>query len=305
MDCEKIREKFSSLIEGDLIPSDEKMIKEHLSSCPKCQKDFEKFKKTMDWLHSVDEVEAPEGFLTEVYQKMKARKGMETRHGWAQWLSRINLPAQAVAMVAIVFVVLYLTKMIPMETPSSKRVDKPIASSVPSEKKTDKTIAMKEINEKGFMEQKGAEPEGLTMAEPKPSPPEEKRVDRTMLNKESPSSASIPGPIQEIVLRTSDPDKFLSKLPAIVKQFGGEVVKEEQNVLIASLPAGSLSEFKKKLEERDFSKREGVAAPQREATRALNLLSPKAKEEIGGKEMGRPVADQAGHMTVRILLIKE
>jgi hypothetical protein len=259
MECEKIRERFSSLIEGDLSPSEEKMIKEHLSSCPECQKNFETFKKTMNWLHSVEELEAPEGFLTEIYQKMEDRKRMESRHGWVQRLSRMNLPAQAVAMVAIVFVVLYITKMIPMERTRSKKVDKPLAYDVLSEKKTDEAIA-----------------------------------------------TSISAPIQEIVLRTSDPEKSLSELQAMVKQFGGEVVKEEENVLLASLPTGSLSEFKKELEERSFSKRAEVAAPQREAPRALKI-SPKAKEEVRGKEkeMGRPMAGQEGHITVRILLIKE
>jgi hypothetical protein len=306
MDCEKIREKFSSFIEGELTPSEDKMIKEHLSACLECQKDFETFKKTMDWLHSVDEVEAPEGFLTEIYQKMKDQKRMETRHGWAQWLRRINLPVQAVAMVAIVFAVLYLTKIIPMETPHSKRVDKPLTSSVPSEERTDETIALKKGNEKRSVEQKKAEPKETSMAELKSPPSEEKRAGRVMLAKESPSPASISAPIQEIVLRTSDPKKSLSELQTMVKQFGGEIVKEEEYVILASLPIGSLSEFKRKLEEKSFSKKAEVAAPQREAPRAFKL-SPKTKGEVGGKEkeMGRPEADQAGRMTVRILLLKE
>jgi len=259
MECEKIREKFSSLLEGDLDPSEEGIVTDHLASCSGCQKDFETFKKTMNWLHSVDQVEAPDGFLTEIYQKMEDRKRMESRQGWVHWLSRMNLPAQAVAMVAIVFVVLYITKMIPMETTRSKKVDKPLAYDVLSEKKTDEAIA-----------------------------------------------TSISAPIQEMVLRTSDPEKSLSELQAMVKQFGGEVVKEEENVLLASLPTGSLSEFKKELEERSLSKGAEAAAPQREAPRALKL-SPKAKEEVGGKEkeMGRPMAGQEGRITVRILVIKK
>ena len=48
---------------------------------------------------------------------------MGSRQGWVHRLSRMNLPAQAVAMVAIVFVVLYITKMIPMEPPREKDVD--------------------------------------------------------------------------------------------------------------------------------------------------------------------------------------
>ena len=297
MECEKIREEFSSLLEGDLDPSEEGIVTDHLASCSGCQKDFETFKKTMNWLHSVDEAETPEEFLTEIYQKLENRKRV-SRHGWVQWLSRMNLPVQAVAMVAIVFVVLYITKMIPMETTSPKKADKPLAYDLPSEKKTD-------MDEKRPVEQKKAEREEKSIAELKAPPPEGKKADRTILAKESPSLASMPGPIQEIVLRTSDPEKSLSELQAMVKEFGGEVIKEEENVLLASLPTGSLSEFKKELEERSFSKKAEAAAPQREAPRALKL-SPKAKE-VGGeeKEMGRPMTGQEGRITVRILVIKE
>ena len=292
MECEKIRDKFSSLLEGYLSPSEEEMIKEHLSSCPECQKDFETFKKTMNWLHSVDEVEAPEGFLTEIYQKMEDRKRMGSKHGWVHRLSRMNLPAQAVAMVAIVFVVLYITKMIPMEKPGSKKVDKPLAYYVPAEKKTDEAIATKEVDEKRIVEQKKAEPGGTPIAELKAPPP-----------------ASISIPVQEIALRTSDAGKSLSELQGLVKQFGGEIVKEEENVLLASLPSASYPEFEKKVEGMTSPQKAEPAAPQQVAPRALRI-SPRAKEEesVGKakeKEMGRPMADQAGRITVRILLIKE
>ena len=142
MECEKIQEKFSSLLEGDLDPLEEKNVREHLASCSRCQRDFETFKKTMNWLHSVDEVEAPEGFLTEIYQKMENQKMAGSRHGWIYRLSQINLPLQAVAMVAIVFAALYITKMIPMETRREKTVD--VARTPSAEVKTDTHLAQKE-----------------------------------------------------------------------------------------------------------------------------------------------------------------
>jgi hypothetical protein len=294
MECEKIREKFSSLLEGDLNPSEEKMIKEHLSSCPECQKDFETFKKTMEWLHSVDQVEAPEGFLTELYQKMEDRRRMESSRGWAQRMSRMNLPAQAVAMVAIVFMVLYITKIIPMETPGSKKVDKPLVYSVPGEKKADEAIVTKEVDGKRPVEQKKAEPGGESRAE-----------------LEAPPSASISLPAQEIMIRTSDQEKTFSELQGLVKEFGGEVVTKEGQFLIASLPIASYPEFEKKLEGMASPRKAEPAAPQQVAPRALRV-SPGAKGEASAgkgkeKEMetGRPMGDQAGRITVRILLIKE
>ena len=75
MDCEKARDRFSSLWEKELAPFEEKMLGEHLSSCPECRREFEQFEKTMGWLHSAEEVEVPEGFLSELYKKREEKKG--------------------------------------------------------------------------------------------------------------------------------------------------------------------------------------------------------------------------------------
>ena len=349
MECKKIREKFSSLLEGDLSPLEEKMIKEHLSSCSECQKDFETFKKTMNWLHSVDEVQAPEGFLTEIYQKMEDRKRMGSRHGWVHRLSRMNLPAQAVAMVAIVFVVLYITKMIPMETPREKDVD--VARTPQSEVKTEAHLAQKEAKkEKQEIVLLSKTPRTKEVEQEKTLLSEGKEIGKVAIQKEreetrdsvtqlpraeapqtkvdekAESPPSEPGkikkgvtlemraslaakPSQEIILRVSDQEKALSQLQGLVKEFGGEIIREEGHILLASLPTASYPQFEKKLEGMTSPQKAEPAAPQQVAPKALRT-SPRAKEDKSAgkgkeKEMGRPMADQAGRITVRILLIKE
>jgi len=119
MNCEKARDRFSSLWEKELAPFEEKMLGEHLSSCPECRREFEQFEKTMGWLRSAEEAEVPEGFLSELYKKREEKKGAipfeKPRGRSLHFPLSFKLPAQAAAMVAVVFLVLYLTKMIPME----------------------------------------------------------------------------------------------------------------------------------------------------------------------------------------------
>ncbi len=119
MDCEKVRDRFSSSWEKELSPSEEKVFKEHLSSCPKCRREFEQFAKTMGWLHSAGEVEVPEGFLPELHKELEERKRAvpEKKLGgkWFHFPVSFKLPIQAGAMVVVVFLVLYLTKTIPMQ----------------------------------------------------------------------------------------------------------------------------------------------------------------------------------------------
>jgi hypothetical protein len=119
MDCEKIRDRFSSLWEKELTPVEKKTVEEHLSSCPACRREFEQFEKTMKWLHSAGELEVPDGFLPELLKKMDERKRIapdkKVTERWFNFPLSLRLPVQAVAMVAIVFLVLYLTKMMPVE----------------------------------------------------------------------------------------------------------------------------------------------------------------------------------------------
>jgi len=139
MVCEKVRNRFSSLWEKELTSVEEKEIREHLSSCPECRREFEQFEKTMQWLHSVEEVEVPDGFLPELHKKIEERKTNATLGGrptgkWFGLPVSVKFPAQAVAMVAIVFLVLYLSKMMPTEVYQPKEPKQTSSLSSPEQK---------------------------------------------------------------------------------------------------------------------------------------------------------------------------
>jgi len=148
MDCEKVRDQFSSLWEGELTPPKKRILREHLSSCSECQREFERFEKTMQWLGSVGEVEVPEGFLPELRKKMEERKrglqGEKARGKWFNFPLSFKLPAQAFAMVVIVFLVLYLTKMMPVEFYRLKDTRQP-QSPLSMERKTEQIVTQKEM----------------------------------------------------------------------------------------------------------------------------------------------------------------
>jgi len=126
------------------------------------------------------------------------------------------------------------------------------------------------------------------------------------LPKESLTADAVPA--QEIIVRTSDEEKTFSQLHTLVKQFGGEIVMEKGNILLASLPATALSEFRRGLEEISFPRKAEPAAPQKAAPRTL-ATSPRGEraEEMGGKkkELERSADEQPGQVTVRIILLKE
>ena len=118
--CEEVRDRFSALWENELTPAERTEMKAHLDLCTECREEFARFEKTLQLLHSVEEVDVPEGFLAGVHDKLEERKrnGLAAAGKGTRWLNlppRFKLPIQAVAMVAIVFLALYLTKMMPGE----------------------------------------------------------------------------------------------------------------------------------------------------------------------------------------------
>ena len=116
--CEEVRDRFSALWENELTLSERTELKGHLDLCAGCREEFARFEKTLHLLDSVEEKEVPEGFLAGIYEKIEERKGKDLpREGtfwrWSNLPIRFKLPMQALAMVAIVFMALYLTKMMP------------------------------------------------------------------------------------------------------------------------------------------------------------------------------------------------
>jgi hypothetical protein len=351
MDCEKVRDRFSSLWEKELTPFEEKIVREHLSSCSECQREFEQFEKMMGWLQSVGEVGVPDGFLPELYKKMEERKkpalSEKTRGRWLNLPLSLKLPAQAVAMVAIVFLVLYLTKMMPMEVYRLKET-KQTPSPLSVEKKSEQVLAQKGMEKESraievapeASRPKDAEPakarvpaeeesEGAYVPQVKaeakrakapssktevmtqeafdskevagariPSPMLEK-VEKGLAQKEKSVMASKPP--QEIVLRISDREKAISQLHELVRHYGGEIVKTEGSIFVASLPASSFSEFEKELAGLSDSVKANKMVAKKQAMGSLSAAPGARREEAPAKL----TADAESRTTVRILLIQE
>jgi hypothetical protein len=345
MECQKVRDRFSSLLEGELNPSEEKAVREHLASCPECQKDFEKFEKTVRLLQSIEEAEVPDGFLSEIHKKIEAQKQMglkagKVRPGWFNTLVQLKLPVQAVAMVAIVFLVLYLTKMMPVETPhlmkeseqkkapqselkedsrvvpketgKEEGTTKPL-SEMSQEKKIDKMVASKVEEEARSATASSPKTEAPAVGTPQLKATEEGNPPLSELGKvaklggEERRAYFAAKPLQEMILRISDREKALSQLHELIKQFGGEIVKEEGNILLASLPNASFLEFKKELAAIGSSKKADEMARQKEGIEGKEApLSVKRKEaEEKGKESPKPMTDQENRISLRILLVQE
>jgi len=211
MDCERIRDRFSSLWEKELTSLEEKDIRDHLSSCPGCRREFEQFEKTMQWLHSMEEVEVPDGFLPELHKKIEERKtkaipGKRSAWRWFKLPTSVRLPVQAVAMVAIVFLVLYLSKMMPTGVYHLKEPKQ--TSSLPtSEQKSEQMLAHKESDEERKVLERSAETQPRKdVGQVETSAPPKERLDASPSQmKAEVKKEEVPSPKSDIIAhRTYD-----------------------------------------------------------------------------------------------------
>jgi len=245
MDCDKARDRFSSLWEKELTPFEEKVVKEHLSSCPECQREFEQFEKTMRWLHSVGEVEVPDEFLPELYKKMEERERItsaeKSRGGWFNFPLPFKLPVQAAAMVAVVFLVLYLTKMMPMGGYRPKETGQP-PSPLSVEKKNEHVLAQKAVErEPRALETTAEVPRPQNGEQAKAPVPGKERLEGTYVSqmKAEAKKAEIPSSKTEVMgYRTFDSrEEARAKSPSSEpEEIERELTSKEKSVVASKPP---------------------------------------------------------------------
>lgn len=323
MDCKEVRDRFSSLWEKELAPFEERAVREHLSSCPECQKEFKQFEKTMQWLHSVGDVEVPDGFLPGLYKKMEERREITSAEkSGKRWLNLplpLKLPVQAAAMVAVIFLVLYLTKTMPMRGYHPKEIAQPSSplslekkpeqvSPRPKDAKRAETVVPRKV-EAPSSSTEVAKYQAFDLKEAGrekvPSSEVPEKIEKGPYAQEKLALASKPD--QEIVLKISDRGKAISQLYRLTKQFGGEIITKEGDKFLASLPADSFPQFEKELGRLSSSTEADEAIMRKPATGSARARQEVKREVVEGKakEPATLATREETRIIVRILLVQD
>ncbi len=312
MECERIRERFSSFLEGESDPSEEREIRDHISSCLPCSRDLEQLRKTLHWLHDLDEVDVPGDFLPETRKKMEIRK--QVPHPGAKWYvlpTSFKLSLQAAAMVAVVFLAVYVTRMTQQkEIPPGR--DLPRESRVPSGE-TRAWVPPKTEEGKDVLVQRAPEPAVKTPIgrhETKERSPTENPVLED-LDKEVKPARKLLKKQEEITLTFAGRDRAVSLLDQLARRFNGEIVAEEGDVLLVSLPETGFEGFMAGLKEGASRFRKDEIWSEGKVAGGLSA-SPGASPGPGGKlvrekveGMGEPAPGKGDRLVIRIRLVHE
>jgi hypothetical protein len=113
MECNDVQEKLSAYVEGIISPEERTLIDEHLTLCQKCCESLADLKKTVEYIHNLEDVEPPTWLTQKVIARIKSEA--KSNKGLLQKLFyplHIKLPIEAVAVIVIAVTALYIFKTI-------------------------------------------------------------------------------------------------------------------------------------------------------------------------------------------------
>src|SRR4030065_1792104 len=116
MNCQDIQQKLSAYVEGILHPEEKILVDEHRTSCQKCNESLSDLRKTINYVHTLKDIEPPPWLTQKVMAKIKTEAKPK------KWILQklfyplhIKLPIEAVAAIFIAVTALYIFKNIQPE----------------------------------------------------------------------------------------------------------------------------------------------------------------------------------------------
>lgn len=101
MKCEVIRNMISAYIDKDLNDIDKQEFENHLSMCPECKAEYESIYEITSICGSLEEVELPSDFRTELHQKLLEEKGKKR---FGRFFGRRGMKAAAGISAAVLVI---------------------------------------------------------------------------------------------------------------------------------------------------------------------------------------------------------
>ena len=88
---------FAPMVDHELAPQQEALLKNHLERCPECQQGFEKYSRAVTLVRSVGRERAPADFTQLVLKRVRKRR----RWQGALVFEQLGIPSQAAIAVLI------------------------------------------------------------------------------------------------------------------------------------------------------------------------------------------------------------
>lgn len=117
MECKRIKELLSPYLDKELTGKETALVEEHLRRCSRCPGELERLKRTVHLVSSLEEVEPPKDFLSEIHRKMRVESRLKRFLNKVFFPLPIKLPLEALAAVLIAAVIISLNRYYPSGPP--------------------------------------------------------------------------------------------------------------------------------------------------------------------------------------------
>lgn len=119
MDCVKIRKLLSAYMDRDLDRGTYQSVEMHLEKCEECREELLSLKDMIAELKSLDNLEAPEGFIRKVQEQIEHPSWSDTIR-WALFFpEKIKLPLEFAALAVTALLVIFIFNGLQPDRPVS------------------------------------------------------------------------------------------------------------------------------------------------------------------------------------------
>lgn len=101
---ENVIHLMDDYLDGDISPSDERQLKEHLESCNDCRKLYQALSKTIAFVQSASHMQAPSDFVQKTMERLPKEK---QRAGVQRWFRRHPMLAAAALFCVLMSAALF------------------------------------------------------------------------------------------------------------------------------------------------------------------------------------------------------
>ncbi|MGI6553813.1 MAG: anti-sigma factor family protein [Bacillota bacterium] len=103
-DCQIVQEKLSLFMDDQLSLSEKRNIEAHLATCQLCSREYERLRRTVDLLRSLEPVEVPSDFRFKLHVSVCLLRDPKTTPPWKKLVSRpwLSLGAAAAGFLLLV-----------------------------------------------------------------------------------------------------------------------------------------------------------------------------------------------------------
>lgn len=101
---ENVIHLMDDYLDGDISPSDERQLKEHLESCNDCRKLYQALSKTIAFVQSASHMQAPSNFVQKTMERLPKEK---QRAGVQRWFRRHPMLAAAALFCVLMSAALF------------------------------------------------------------------------------------------------------------------------------------------------------------------------------------------------------